>query len=458
MGSFPTKAQEKIYSLESFPSEFFFAYDSDQKPSIYTDSLHFHLTDKGFVSHPIKGLFKDIEFENQKIQKDFSLLDTPEGQLMILNGLGIVIKVDENGFTRLDRSYELRNNFNAIMFYYDGKIFCHGGYGYWQYHDYIIFYNFGLQEWKSYPISSSYKPKGRAYHFGAITGDNYIFIGGQSENGFLKSIERLNFLENRYEYIGTLSSDFEFNSARPLPIISWGENQKMYFNQTLKRLLVIDFKELKFKESNPIKGIFNNIDSNFPVLTSIDSLYYITLVNEGKRSLVSISKKDLEAHLGDWRDLLSNWDKIKPFFLAGVYLLIFLIVSRSIYLLNKKSKLIRQSVLLQDHYINFRSEIIILENQQLAILKHLIAKGKVDINDFSKLAVFEKLSESYQKQLIAKNIDKLIRVIKESPEISKAISVKMIQNKKDRRRKIVKLKGHIVIYNGWFNFIVKEFT
>ena len=232
----------------------------------------------------------------------------------------------------------------------------------------------------------------------------------------------------------------------------------MYFNQTLKRLLVIDFKELKFKESNPTKGIFNNIDYNFPVLTSNDSLYYITLVNEGKRSLVSISKKDLEAYLGDWKDLLSLWDKIKPFFLAGVYLLIFLIVSRSIYLLNKKSKLIRQCVLLQDHYLNFRSEIIILEDQQLAILKYVIANGKVDINDFSKLAIFEKLSESYQKQVIAKNIDKLISIIKESPEISKAISLKMIQDKKDRRRKIVRLKGHILIYNGWLHFLIKEFT
>lgn len=458
MGSFLSKAQEKIYSLESFPSEFFFAYDSDQKPSIYTDSLHFHLTEKGFVSHPIKGFFKDIEFENQKIQKDFSLLETPEGQHMILNGLGIVIKVDENGFTRLDRSSELRNNFNAIMFYYDNKIFCHGGYGYWQYHDYIVYYNFGVQEWKSYPVSSSFKPNGRAYHFGAIAGDNYVFFGGQTQDGFLKSIERLNFLENNYEYLGTLSSDFEFANTRPLPIMPWGEGQNLYYHLTNNKLLLVDYNTLKFRLSEPVSGLFNDIDHFFPVLSANDSLYYITQVSDNKRSLVSISKKDLEAYLGDWKDLLSLWDKIKPFFLAGVYFLIFLIISRSIYLLNKKSKLIRQSVLLQGHYLNFRSDIIILEDKQLAILKYVIANGIVDINDFSKLAVFEKLSESYQKQIVAKNIDKLISVIKDSPEISKAISLKMIQDKKDRRRKILKLKGHILIYNGWFNFLVKEFT
>lgn len=458
MGSFLAKAQEKIYSLKDFPSEFFFAYDSDQKPSIYTDSLHFHLTDKGFVSHPIKGLFKDIEFENQKIQKDFSLLDTPEGQLMILNGLGIVIKVDENGFTRLDRSSELRNNFMAMMFYYDGKIFCHGGYGYWQYHDYIVYYNFGVQEWKSFPVKSGYKPKGRAYHFGAVTGDNYVFIGGQSKDGFLKSIEQLNFLDNSYEFLGTLSSDFEFANTRPLPEMPWGEGQNLYYHLNNKKLLLIDFNTLKFRLSEPVSGLFNNIDRFFPVLSANDSLYYISQVRDGKRSLVSISKKDLEVHLGDWKDLLSKWYKLKPFFLAGMYLLIFLVVSRSIYLLNKKSKLIRQSVLLQGHYLNFRSEIIILQDQQLAILKYVIANGKVDINDFSKLAIFEKLSDSYQKQVIAKNIDKLISEIKESPEISKAISLKMIQDKKDRRRKIVRLKGHILIYNGWLHFLIKEFT
>ena len=458
MESLVVFGQAKTYDLADLGADFFFAYDDKMQPSFYTDSLHYHFDGGTLRAHPIENQFSKITFENQKFQKDFSLLAARDNQYLILAGLGIVLEVNEKGFNRLDISRELRNNFRAAFFQYNNAIYCHGGYGYWRYHDYIIYFNTQNKEWKPFPIRSGYKPQGRAYHFGTLVGDDYIFFGGQNyDEGLLNSIEKLDFKTKSYSNIGTLSSKYTFSKTTPLPEMPWAENQKFYYNNSSKQIALLDFKTLQFRMSENSVPVFSAIDRFFPVLLANDSLYYVTEKKEGKRKLVALSKNEIESHLGPWTNLLSLWDKIK--FSVFIVLAVVLLAGavRVFFLMRKKSQLFVQSVLLQDHYLTHKGEILILSQEQVALLLHLIEHKSVPIKNLLSLDYFKEYAESYKKQIVQKSLADLKSTFEENGVIANKIELLFQSDKKDKRQKIVTLKGAITPYRGWLDFVVRQF-
>ncbi|MDA0327369.1 MAG: hypothetical protein O3C47_09350, partial [Bacteroidetes bacterium] len=108
--------QQRSYVLDSISEPFFFVLDQNSNPSFYSNDRHYHFENGRFNYHQIDNVFDSIEAVKNKSQVDFSLTQLNNKKLLTLNGLGIVIQYDENGFTRLDTSAELKNNFRSNFF------------------------------------------------------------------------------------------------------------------------------------------------------------------------------------------------------------------------------------------------------------------------------------------------------------------------------------------------------
>ena len=134
-------AQRRDFPIDFISEPFFFTLDENQKPSFYSGKNHYHFQNGVFTNHSIQKPFNEIEGVKNKKQIDFEFLTHNGLKYFILKGLGIVLKVDESGFKRIDKSLELRNNFASNFFSYKENIFSYGGYGYWNYHQNLLFYN-----------------------------------------------------------------------------------------------------------------------------------------------------------------------------------------------------------------------------------------------------------------------------------------------------------------------------
>lgn len=66
---------------------------------------------------------------------------------LVDNGCGPVIKFEHNRFTRIDNSFRHRNQYGAIPFSYNNKIYLWGGYGLFSYKNILTYYDFTSNEW-----------------------------------------------------------------------------------------------------------------------------------------------------------------------------------------------------------------------------------------------------------------------------------------------------------------------
>lgn len=450
-------AQQARYALEDLGKDLFFAYDSLTKPSIYSDSLHFHFQNGNFKSHPIPKAFDFSIFEDNKTPQDFYLAEAQGVQYFILRGLGIVFKVDESGFSRIDNSSELRNNFRSSIFIYNKDIYSFGGYGYWNYHGFVVNFNAIVKEWKAININKRYLPLGRAYQYGGLVGDDFIFFGGKSNDGLLQDVVKLDLKNNRFKYLGELSSTFDFPLTAPPFEINLAPNKKLYVHTRIKKSLLVDFNDLTFSIDTTSFKLFNSIDPLYPTLSANDSIYYITEKVDGSREMVAVSKNYLSGLFSEQKNILRHWDRIRHYVFVFLSLLAAVFVSRFVFLLRKKSKFLTSEVLLQDNYLTCGGELVILNAFESQLLRLLAKNSKVPFSKVLTLQEFESLSEKYAKTELKKNIARLVEKINSEIKLREKIKIKVKTDRENKKEFIISLKGKIIVYSGWIKYVVQEF-
>ena len=447
-------SQSSSYSIKEIGENFIFGYDEKFNPSIYKDSFQYRYLNGTFVKNKISFPFESIVFETPKSQEDFTSITTNENQFFVLNGLGIVLQLDNNGFKRIDTSSELRNNFGSVFFNYNGSIYSHGGYGFWMYHNFIVNYNFTSRQWQSIQLDSSDIPKGRAYHYGAVNKDSFIFFGGRLENTFSDEIYSLDLLKFSYKKLGRLNSGFDFSFGSPKIYTDLDSAIKLYFDNRKNKILAVDYDKLRFSVVDYPSDKLELIDVKYPLVSSNDSIYFISK-NKEDRLMVGVSKRLIKKQINSWTPLLRPWDRFKNFLLIPIVIFVILLSVRLFILFKQKTKIITSTVLLQDHYLTYKGELIILKESETNIILNLIDNGSIKLTELLALEQFEKYSKQYGQGLIFDLLAGLKQKIEDNKTISQKIKIQILPNPKDKREKIVTLKGGIYPYNGLLNYIIK---
>jgi len=450
-------AQRRDFPIDFISEPFFFTLDENQKPSFYSGKNHYHFQNGVFTNHSIQKPFNEIEGTKNKKQIDFEFLTHNGLKYFILKGLGIVLKVDESGFKRIDKSLELRNNFASNFFSYKENIFSYGGYGYWNYHQNLLFYNSQNAEWNNFNIDQGFIPEGRAYAFGKLINDRFVFLGGKTNSGFSKEIIEFDFTNNSYKLLGSVDIKFKDTLSAPNLFSSISKNENLYFfnKKSEKELSLIDFEKLTFS-SIKNNDLLKNLNSNYPILSANDSIYFISEIN-GENNLTTLPLNYLVSFFPERKSLVNIREKVVYVTEYILIILISFLLLLVILRLYNISRRIRGQVLLKGNYLSFRGDIIILSLLELEILEKLILNNHLFLDELYKLDSLEKYANSYKKNLIIKTLKELKQRIKSQSFLSKKLKLEISSDSDDKRRKVIFLKGSIVPYSGWFNYLIPSF-
>lgn len=177
----------------------------------------------------------DLEKTDWELEAEFDSMPAPQDRLEFgLNpengalffwssGVGEVyrVNIEEKDITRIDRSFNHKNQFGHIPFFRNGSIHAFGGYGFWLYKNYITYFNSEIREWMLHAVSTnSPLPDAR----GANTGfydpkeDAFYMFGGTYSEGnrpddkyvnknTSEDLWKFEFESEQWEYITDLSFD-----------------------------------------------------------------------------------------------------------------------------------------------------------------------------------------------------------------------------------------------------------
>ena len=452
--------QHRSYVLDSISEPFFFVLDQNSNPSFYSKNRHYHFENGRFDNHRIDKVFDSIEAVKDKSQFDFSLIQLNDQKLLTLNGLGIVIQYDENGFERLDVSAELKNNFGSNFFTYKDNLFSYGGYGYWSYHANLLFYNGINREWNNYNIDEGFIPEGRAYAYGKAIEDTFYFFGGKKNSGYSNEMIKFDFKSNQYYYKGHVGKYFGDTITAPFHQVSVDRSKTLFFSiariHRKKFLTLIDFENLTYAKSF-VPDFFKDFNDRYPILKSEDSLYFITSANN-KNYLNAYPTSKILENFTNPLPLIDHRDKViwyTKLILLAVLSLIFL---RVISILIARRKIIKNRVLLKTNYLNFKSDLLILDELQTDVINYLLRNQcRCSLKDLFILEALEEYTLSYKKNMVTKSVKDLSKKINQQPLISEKVQLKIEKAPNDGRRKIIVLKGSIFKYEGWFNYLMSYF-
>jgi len=95
-------------------------------------------------------------------------------------GVGKVYEtgVDTIDFKRIDHSHDHKNQYGHFPFFRDGRLYAFGGYGYWEWHNILTFYNDDTREWSIQNINSRTPQKRVPFSGVYIAKKDEVFIFG----------------------------------------------------------------------------------------------------------------------------------------------------------------------------------------------------------------------------------------------------------------------------------------
>lgn len=148
-------------------------------------------------------------------------------------GIGELYTIDPKTYRirRTDRSFDHRNQFGHFPFYRDSTLYAFGGYGFWEWHNIMVFYNRTLNEWSIQDVdTNSPLPGERVPTTGTFVEANdqlYIFGGGGTQSDHpddqnavrqaYRDIWRFSFDKQKWKRIMTLDQPENMSTGAMLP-------------------------------------------------------------------------------------------------------------------------------------------------------------------------------------------------------------------------------------------------
>lgn len=149
----------------------------------------------------------------------YHILDLESIHFVEING-GKVYQLNNDTIQRIDNSYTHKMTWDSNLFTYNDTIYRYGGYGFWTTNNKLTFYDTVTNEWQIISSVNGIYPKGSSGSIHKILNDKLYIIGGikvnpKDLNNYLYADEiwSFDFKTKKWEYIGELSQNVEYNIA-----------------------------------------------------------------------------------------------------------------------------------------------------------------------------------------------------------------------------------------------------
>lgn len=346
---------------------------------------------------------------------------------------GLVYKLIDNKFIRIDKSNENKNTFNSDIFVYNNIIYKYGGYGNFDVQKQIQFFDLNNNEWDVIDIENQYIPDG-CFSFQSFIHDNKYFVFNgiglndyNPKNSFLNdNLKMFNFSNKSWEYLGKTTGNYELIIQIDVNEIILRNHKSTFLlnipNNSLSEI-VVDEKVLDDIKNKRIKYINNKLYK-----LDIDKLelneFDLTFKIKNQPSII-FYRKPLNKYL--------------LMILTIIIIIMFIIINKNPNKLNQNG-----------NYLYFEKRYIKLNQKEIQIINLLIRNdGNVENNllyDLLENKNLDRTQNSRNKNLLIEKLNmKLKFLFGEKNE--KVLFFK--KNKYDRRMLTLKMNKLILqIFNN----------
>ena len=414
---------------------------------IYNDSTL--ATGFNFTKSTIRTSFpKNLE------RNDFNSyqFNIKEETYLVDNGCGPVVHYQDNKFTRIDKSFHHKNQFNAVPFQKNNEIYLWGGYGLFNYKNILTKYNFKTQEWGD--VIQNFEneiPPAQSSKTYAKTKDKIYLFGG-------RTLDYKNVVKSKYlkEIV------WEFN----LKTVTWKEvgkhniekfidiknSEKTFTFQRKNKTIILKENLLEIDIDKDWVQLFNQRDYKRLVAMvyhkTTDQISYVYKKSNGK--LIGVTE-DFDSFKGDFLREGSFYTPIKVRNeLWGLMLLVVLVVTWVIYknqTKRNKPNLFKNKIEYNKATDEFSFNGKVLKNfsePKKGIIKILLQNQErfLPLNELNKAITVDPKNESYGA--IKKRREILLKELKQEFSLLLAIDRGVVfetqKNSTDRRIKEIRLK------------------
>ncbi|WP_296686045.1 hypothetical protein [Flavobacterium sp.] len=297
--------------MNRFVFIFLFALTACQAQSIYTSEEHLLFKEakssqtvlilndsvlyKGNPLHQKRLLFRS-DLDNLKSYIPFAINNK---NYLIYHGCGPVLEWRNDSIVRIDKSFFHKNQYGAVSFVYNKKVFFWGGYGLFTHKNILTQFNFKTKEWDEVETFGT-PPSPRRLAHGIIINTNlYIFSGYEKdEEHFLQikacepAIWKLHLPTMQWSLVGKYDLSSNLNSKEGF-LNRFTANEKLYIIPLMEHTLVyeIDFKN---NTLTTFRGITKNVKQSYFDTKTKEVVY----INQNADGLKSVLRTPLQEFLG----------------------------------------------------------------------------------------------------------------------------------------------------------------
>ena len=397
-----------------------------------------------FVRDGINILKKDFNnntldsliFNEKYPSKSFKLVIQNNAPVIVNKGGGMVWKVKNDTFTRVDNSFDHKMTNASSVFIHNDTIMKFGGYGYWSSRNFITYFSKTTKEWEIYSINpNSLLPPGvSSVNYSYINNKGFYFSDGLKSSPKYPLNKTINeeiwyfdFRNKSWEDLGTSKSEYIVESQ----ILKLGNGQMLVGSTygsavSNDQVYLYDFINNNIGRLNSFNQIFG-IDSAFVANDSLYNYRNNNLIGFDLKSYITESTDEGSLYV-DTNALFANLTR----FTGVAIILLFIIV---LYLYSKNRKRPR----LSETGFRFNRVHYPLTEKELSILKLILYNKRVE----SKII----LKEIYDSELsVAQNNRRKVEIVE---SLNKKVSTTMNINKFINSKKSLKDQRVLIYYSNF---------
>jgi len=291
--------------------------------------------------------------------------------LFLVSGLGGgVYKETSEGLSRIDNSFEHKNQLASSLFVYNDTIFKFGGYGFFDTRNFFTYYSEQTNEWEVYPTNSKDFPKGRMDNKFVIENNHFYMLGGRTidvndrnNTEPLNDIWKFSFITKEWELIG----NYDFLSNLTFNRLDFKSNNFFFFKSE-GDWYSLDLNEYKLSLVNSF-DFLKKVKPGSRITKTKDSLYFLlnTQNTDSKESyLFSFSSNEFESSQIEIPTKSSSLPPLIPYILIVV-----VVVVVGLFYFKNQRRRIQESLVLNGMnlgYKNFRVRLTELEKECIQLL------------------------------------------------------------------------------------------
>jgi len=218
--------------------------------------------------------------------------------LLFINYIGgQVLEWSRDTISRIDHSYEHRNQLNSAIFQRNDTIFRFGGYGFFESRNFFTYFDYKTNEWNSYKTKPGLLPPGLSGVKYFVDSDGFYLFGGNSIDPHDKYINHPN---NEIWYFSfvtktwTLKGEFTLLTKLEGRTTDFQLGNQLFFFLT-DRMFSFDVDNGQVVQY-PTSSAYNSINYSKPVFVTDNSIKFSITANNNN-TLELLYEQNLESAL-----------------------------------------------------------------------------------------------------------------------------------------------------------------